>query len=65
MFLHFEAVDSAFYAWIKGVLMGYSQDSRFPAKFEITGIYYEADSSKEDILVVQVIRWSAEFYLED
>ncbi|GLJ49794.1 hypothetical protein SUGI_1057420 [Cryptomeria japonica] len=65
VFLHFEAVDSAFYAWINGVLVGYSQDSRLPAEFEITEICYEPGSSKENILAVQVIRWSDGSYLED
>lgn len=65
VFLHFEAVDSAFYAWINGVLVGYSQDSRLPVEFEITEISYEPGSSKENILAVQVIRWSDGSYLEN
>ena len=34
--LLFEAVDSAFYAWVNGEMVGYSQDSRLPAEFEVT-----------------------------
>lgn len=65
VFLHFEAVDSAFYAWINGVFVGYSQDSRLPAEFEITEHCYQPGSHKENILAVQVMRWSDGSYLED
>ncbi|CAL9782470.1 unnamed protein product [Musa acuminata subsp. burmannicoides] len=63
--LHFEAVDSAFFVWVNGVLIGYSQDSRLPAEFEITDCCYPCDSSKDNILAVQVLRWSDGSYLED
>lgn len=63
--LHFEAVDSAFFVWINGILIGYSQDSRLPAEFEITDFCYPTDSGKENILSVQVMRWSDGSYLED
>lgn len=63
--LHFEAVDSAFCAWINGVLVGYSQDSRLPAEFEISDYCYQCDSGKKNVLAVQVYRWSDGTYLED
>ncbi|KAK8919439.1 hypothetical protein KSP39_PZI021197 [Platanthera zijinensis] len=63
--LHFEGVDSAFFVWINGILIGYSQDSRLPAEFEITDCCYPTDSDKENILAVQVMRWSDGSYLED
>ncbi|WCJ39089.1 Beta-galactosidase [Euphorbia peplus] len=63
--LHFEGVDSAFGAWINGVSVGYSQDSRLPAEFEITDFCYPCDSGKNNVLAVQVIRWSDGSYLED
>ncbi|KAF9591655.1 hypothetical protein IFM89_005236 [Coptis chinensis] len=56
--LHFEAVDSAFYAWV-------SQDSRLPAEFEITDFCHPCDSEKRNVLAVQVYRWSDGSYLED
>jgi beta-galactosidase/beta-glucuronidase len=31
-----EGVDSAFYCWVNGKKVGYSQDSRLPAEFDIT-----------------------------
>ncbi|KAK4798400.1 hypothetical protein SAY86_030726 [Trapa natans] len=63
--LHFEAVDSAFYAWINGVPVGYSQDSRLPAEFEITDYCYPSGSKEKNVLAVQVFRWSDGSYLED
>ncbi|CAM8878831.1 unnamed protein product [Rhodiola kirilowii] len=63
--LHFEAVDSAFYAWVNGVLVGYSQDSRLPAEFEITDYCHPCGSEKKNVLAVQVFRWSDGSYLED
>ncbi|XP_058091027.1 uncharacterized protein LOC131237338 [Magnolia sinica] len=63
--LHFEAVDSAFHAWVNGVPIGYSQDSRLPAEFEITDYCHPCDSVKENVLAVQVYRWSDGSYLED
>uniref|UniRef100_A0A1D1Y8V4 beta-galactosidase n=1 Tax=Anthurium amnicola TaxID=1678845 RepID=A0A1D1Y8V4_9ARAE len=65
IFLHFEAVDSAFIAWVNGVPIGYSQDSRLPAEFEITDWCYPFDSDIENVLAVQVMRWSDGSYLED
>ncbi|XP_072993143.1 uncharacterized protein [Typha latifolia] len=63
--LHFEAVDSAFLAWVNGTLVGYSQDSRLPAEFEITDCCHPCDSDEENVLAVQVMRWSDGSYLED
>ncbi|XP_024021112.1 uncharacterized protein LOC21406722 isoform X1 [Morus notabilis] len=65
IFLHFEAVDSAFFAWVNGVLVGYSQDSRLPAEFEITDYCHSFGSESENVLAVQVLRWSDGSYLED
>src|SRR5512139_116129 len=31
IFLHFDGVDSAFYAWVNGERVGYSEDARTPA----------------------------------
>ncbi|KAL9233819.1 hypothetical protein vseg_008766 [Gypsophila vaccaria] len=63
--LHFEAVDSAFHVWVNGVPVGYSQDSRLPAEFEITQYCHPCGSGKENVLAVQVFRWSDGSYLED
>lgn len=59
--LHFDGVESAFYVWVNGKEVGYSQDSRTPAVFDITDDLREG----ENLLAVQVFRWSDGSYLED
>jgi beta-galactosidase len=59
--LHFAGVDSAFYVWINGQLIGYSEDSRVPAEFDITDKLVDGENQ----IAVQVFRWSDGSYLED
>lgn len=59
--LHFGGVASAFYLWVNGEKVGYSQDSALPAEFDITDY---VKKGKNDI-AVQVFRWSDGSYLED
>jgi beta-galactosidase len=61
VFLLFEGVDSAFYCWINGVRVGYSQDSRLPAEFDVT----EHLVPGVNVVAAQVMRWSDGSYLED
>ncbi|KAL2926777.1 Beta-galactosidase [Bienertia sinuspersici] len=63
--LHFEAVDSAYHVWVNGFPVGYSQDSRLPAEFEINKYIHPCGSEKKNVLAVQVFRWSDGTYLED
>lgn len=62
-FLVFEGVDSAFYCWLNGKYVGYSQDSRLPAEFDVSKIIYR--NGRRNTLVVQVMKWSDGSYLED
>lgn len=57
----FGGVDSAFYLWINGKKVGYSQDSRTPAEFDITP--YLKDG--ENLLAAEVYQYSDGSYLED
>jgi beta-galactosidase/beta-glucuronidase len=57
----FDGVESAFYLWVNGRQVGYSQGSRLPAEFDITAFVTAGTNS----LAVQVIRWSDGSYLED
>ena len=61
IYLVFESVDSAFYVWVNGQEVGYSQDSRLPAEFDVTP-YVRAG---QNTLAVQVMRYSDGSYLED
>ena len=59
--LHFGGVSSAFYVWVNGQMVGYSQDSRLPAEFDVT----EKVQKGKNTVAVQVFRWSDGSYLED
>lgn len=59
--LQFGGVSSAFSAWLNGKFLGYGEDSFLPSEFNVTPYLQEG----ENILSVQVIRWSDASYLED
>lgn len=59
--LHFGGVSSAFYVWVNGKQVGYSQGSRLAAEFDVTS-YVQPGSNR---VAVQVFRWSDGSYLED
>lgn len=37
VFVHFDGVESAFHLWVNGDPVGYSQDSKLPSEFNLTG----------------------------
>lgn len=59
--LHFGGVASAFYVWVNGQRIGYSEDSCLPAEFDVT----EKVQKGKNTVAVQVFRWSDGSYLED
>ena len=59
--LVFDGVDSAFFVWCNGHLVGYSQDSRLPAEFDISRSVRAGDND----LAVMVLRLCDGSYLED
>ena len=59
--LHFGGVKSAFYCWLNGQFVGYSQDSFTPAEFDITSLL----RSGKNRLAAKVIRWSDGTYMEN
>ena len=60
LILHFGGVHSAFYVWVDGQKVGYSQNSMSPAEFDITKYVHEGKNR----LAVEVYRWSDGSYLE-
>ena len=60
-FLRFEGVMSAFYVWINGKQIGYSQGSMEPSEFNIT-TYLQPGENR---IAVEVYRYSDGSYLED
>jgi beta-galactosidase len=61
VYLHFAGVDSAFYVWVNGVKLGYSEDSRTPAEFDITRHLKPGVNS----LAVEIYRFGDGAFLED
>ncbi|SDO63727.1 glycoside hydrolase family 2 TIM barrel-domain containing protein [Alkalicoccus daliensis] len=61
LFLHFEGVEAAFYVWVNGKLVGYSEDSFTPAEFDITPYVQQGENK----IAVEVYRWCDASWLED
>ena len=61
VFLNFAGVKSAFYVWLNGQKVGYSQGSMTPSEFDITSFIREGENK----LAVEVYRWSDGSYIED
>lgn len=60
-FLVLRGVNSACYVWVNGQKVGYSEDSRLPAEFNVTKYLRPG----ENTLAVEVYRFSDGSYLED
>ncbi|WP_082897012.1 glycoside hydrolase family 2 TIM barrel-domain containing protein [Thalassotalea crassostreae] len=60
VFVHFGAVKSAFYIWVNGKKVGYSQDSKTDAEFDITPYLKQGDN----LLALEVYRYSDGSYFE-
>jgi beta-galactosidase len=60
-FIVFDGVQSAFYLWVNGKKVGYSQGSRTPAEFNLTKYLKPG----KNLIAVEVYRWSDGAYLED
>jgi beta-galactosidase len=61
VFLSFNGVSSAFYVWINGNYVGYSEDSFTSKDFDITNYIRQGSNN----ISVQVFRWSDGSWLED
>ncbi|GMV37642.1 MAG: beta-galactosidase [Fimbriimonadales bacterium] len=61
VFVRFGGVYSAFYLWVNGKQVGYSEESKTPAEFDITPYC----NIGENLLAVEVYRWCDGSYLED
>ncbi|MCA1614301.1 MAG: DUF4981 domain-containing protein [Acidobacteria bacterium] len=60
-FLILRGVNSACYVWVNGHRLGYSEDSRLPAEFDVTKYVRPGENS----VAVEVYRYSDGSYLED
>lgn len=60
-FISFQGVETAFYVWLNGTFIGYSEDSFTPAEFELTETLREGENK----LAVEVYKRSSASWLED
>ncbi len=60
-FLRFEGVMSAFYVWINGQKVGYSQGSMEPSEFNVTPYIKKGENQ----IAIEVYKYSDGSYLED
>jgi beta-galactosidase len=61
VYISFQGVESAFYVWVNGEFVGYSEDTFTPAEFNLTPYLIEG----ENTLAVEVYRWCDSSWLED
>ena len=60
VYMQFDGVDSFFYLWINGKYVGFSKDSRNPARFDISPYLQKG----KNVVAVEVYRHSDAAYLE-
>ncbi len=61
VYLHFEGGTSAMYIWVNGEKVGYSENTKSPAEFDITRYVKPG----KNLVAVEAYRWSDGSYLED
>lgn len=61
VFLTIGSATSNVYVWINGRFVGYSEDSKLPAEFDVTKFVKPG----ENLIALQIFRWSDGTYLED
>jgi beta-galactosidase len=59
---HFGSVTSNIYLWVNGKFVGYSEDSKLEAEFDLTKYL---KPGKSNLIAFQVFRWCDGTYLED
>jgi beta-galactosidase len=61
VYVRFGAANSGLYVWVNGKPVGYSEDSKLPAEFNITPYL----TAGENVIAAQVFQWTDGSYLED
>lgn len=61
VFLHIGAAGAAYYVWVNGEKVGYSEDSKLPSEFNITALVRPGENS----VAIEVYRFADGSYLED
>lgn len=60
--IHFGSVTSCIYLWVNGQYVGYSEDSKLEAEFDLTSYL---KPGQKNLIAFQVFRWCDGSYLED
>jgi len=60
VYIHLGGVKSVFYIWVNGQKVGYSEDSKLEAEFDITPFVKKG----ENLVALEVYRWSDASFLE-
>lgn len=61
IYLRFGAANSGLYVWINGEFVGYSEDSKLPAEFNVTSRVRPG----KNVIAAEVYQWTSGSYLED
>ncbi len=61
VFLHIGAAGAAYYVWVNGEKVGYSEDSKLPSEFDVTRFLRPGRNT----VAIEVYRWADASYLED
>ncbi|MBO4602240.1 MAG: beta-galactosidase, partial [Salinivirgaceae bacterium] len=61
IFMHIGSATSNIYVWVNGKFVGYSEDSKVAAEFDITNFVKKG----ENLIAFQIYRWCDGSYLED
>lgn len=61
IYVQFGAVRSCMYLWVNGQWVGYSEDSKLPAEFNITKYI---KPGQKNVIAFQLYRWSDGTYME-
>lgn len=61
VFLHIGAAGAAYYVWVNGQRVGYSEDSKLPAEFNVTPHLRPGVNN----VSIEIYRWADGSYLED
>jgi beta-galactosidase len=59
--LHIGAANSAYYVWVNGKPVGYSEDSKLPSEFDVSPYLRPGKNN----ISIEIYRWSDGSYIED
>ena len=61
VYLQIGAAGAAYYVWVNGQKVGYSEDSKLPAEFDLTRYVHPGRNT----IAIELYRWADASYLED